>query len=171
MFSILKKEIISYLSSLVAYVVIGIFLLVMGLFLWVFPESSILDYGYAGLDSLFSTAPYLFMFLIPAITMRSLAEERREGTFEVLLTRPLADWQIVLGKYLACLVIVLFALVPTLVYYYSVYTLGNPQGNIDTGGVIGSYIGLLFHRIVRFFRQQKPDHRFFNISFSFLLYL
>jgi len=140
--SILKKEITSYLSSLVAYVTIGVFLLVLGLFLWVFPESSILDYGYAGLDSLFSTAPYLFMFLIPAITMRSLAEERREGTFELLLTRPLADWQIVLGKYLACLVLVLFALVPTLVYYYSVYQLGASKGNIDTGGVIGSYIGL-----------------------------
>jgi ABC-2 type transport system permease protein len=140
--SILKKEITSYLSSLVAYVTIGVFLLVLGLFLWVFPESGILDYGYATLDSLFSTAPYLFMFLIPAITMRSLAEERKEGTFELLLTRPLADWQIVLGKYLACVLLVLFALVPTLVYYYSVYQLGTPQGNIDTGGVIGSYIGL-----------------------------
>jgi len=140
--SILKKEIISYLSSLVAYVTIGVFLLVSGLFLWVFPDSSILDYGYAGLDSLFNTAPYLFMFLVPAITMRSLAEERREGTFELLLTRPLSDWQIVLGKYFACLFIVFFALVPTLVYYYSVYVLGTPQGNIDTGGVIGSYIGL-----------------------------
>jgi len=140
--SILKKEIISYLSSLVAYVTIGVFLLVLGLFLWVFPESSILDYGYAGLDSLFSTAPYLFMFLIPAITMRSLAEERKEGTFELLMTRPLTDWQIVLGKYFACLLLVFFALIPTLVYYYSVYQLGTPQGNIDTGAVIGSYIGL-----------------------------
>ena len=142
MYSILKKEITSYLSSLVAYVTIGVFLIVLGLFLWVFPDSSILDYGYAGLDSLFSTAPYLFMFLVPAITMRSLAEERREGTFELLLTRPLTDWQIVIGKYLASLLIILFALVPTLVYYYSVYTLGNPVGNIDTGAVIGSYIGL-----------------------------
>jgi ABC-2 type transport system permease protein len=140
--TILKKEITSYLSSMVAYVTIGVFLLVLGLFLWVFPESSILEYGYAGLDSLFSTAPYLFMFLIPAITMRSLAEERKEGTFELLATRPLTDWQIVLGKYFACLLLVLFALLPTLVYYYSVYNLGNPQGNIDTGAVIGSYIGL-----------------------------
>jgi ABC-2 type transport system permease protein len=140
--SILKKEIISYLSSLVAYVTIGVFLLVLGLFLWVFPESSILNYGYAGLDSLFSTSPYLFMFLVPAITMRSLAEERREGTFELLVTRPLTDWQIIMGKYFASLFLVFFALVPTFIYYYSVYTLGNPQGNIDTGGVIGSYIGL-----------------------------
>jgi ABC-2 type transport system permease protein len=141
-YPILKKEITTYLSSLVAYVTISVFLLVLGLFLWVFPDTSILAYGYAGLDSLFSTAPYLFMFLIPAITMRSLAEERREGTFEILLTRPLTNLQIVLGKYFAGVVIVLFALVPTLVYYFSVYTLGTPQGNIDTGAVIGSYIGL-----------------------------
>ena len=127
---------------MVAYVTIGVFLLVLGLLLWVYPESSIIDYGYAGLDSLFNNAPYLFMFLVPAITMRSLAEERREGTFELLVTRPLTDWQIVIGKYLAGVVIVLFALLPTLVYYYSVYSLGNPQGNIDSGGVTGSYIGL-----------------------------
>lgn len=142
MYSILKKEITSYLSSLVAYVTIGVFLLVLGLLLWVFPDSSILEYGYATLENFFGTAPYLFMFLIPAITMRSLAEERNEGTFELLLTRPLTDWQIVTGKYLAAVVIVLFALIPTLIYYYSVYTLGAPQGNTDTGGVIGSYIGL-----------------------------
>ena len=127
---------------MVAYITIGVFLLVLGLFLWVFPDSSILEYGYSGLDSLFSTAPYLFMFLVPAVTMRSLAEERKEGTFELLATRPLTDWQIITGKYLACLLIVLFALLPTLIYYYSVYSLGNPQGNIDTGAVIGSYIGL-----------------------------
>ncbi|WP_158824971.1 gliding motility-associated ABC transporter substrate-binding protein GldG [Mucilaginibacter lacusdianchii] len=142
MLSIFRKEITSYLSSLVAYVTIGVFLLVLGLFLWVFPESSILEYGYASLESLFTTAPYLFMFLIPAITMRSLAEERREGTFELLVTRPLTDWQIVLGKYLACVVLVIFALLPTLIYVYSVSVLGNPQGNLDTGAVIGSYIGL-----------------------------
>lgn len=142
MYSILKKEIIAYLSSLVAYVTIGVFLLVLGLFLWVFPDSSILDYGYAGLDSLFSTAPYLFMFLIPAITMRSLAEERKEGTFELLLTRPLSHLQIVLGKYFAAVILLLFALLPTLTYYYSVYILGTPQGNIDSGAVRGSYIGL-----------------------------
>src|SRR5471030_1030815 len=142
MLSILKKEITSYLSSLVAYITIGLFLLVLSLFLWVFPESSILDYGYAGLDSLFSVAPYLFMFLIPAITMRSLAEERKEGTFELLVTRPLTDTQIVLGKYLASVVLLLCALAPTLCYYYTVSILGAPQGNIDTGAVIGSYIGL-----------------------------
>ncbi len=125
-----------------AYVTIGLFLLVLGLFLWVFPDSSILDYGYAGLDSLFNIAPFLFMFLIPAITMRSLAEERKEGTFELLVTRPLTDVQIVLGKYFASVLLLLCALLPTLFYYWTVSILGTPQGNIDTGGVIGSYIGL-----------------------------
>ena len=142
MLTIFKKELYSYFSSLVAYITIGIFLIVLGLFLWVFPDTSIIEYGYAGLDSLFSTVPYLFMFLIPAITMKSLAEEKKEGTFELLATRPLTDWQIVLGKYLAALVLVLFSLIPTLIYYYSVYKLGVVEGNIDTGAVIGSYIGL-----------------------------
>ena len=142
MLTIFKKELYSYFSSLVAYITIGIFLIVLGLFLWVFPDTSIIEYGYAGLDSLFSTVPYLFMFLIPAITMKSLAEEKKEGTFELLATRPLTDWQIVLGKYLAALVLVLFSLIPTLIYYYSVYKLGVVEGNIDTGAVIGSYISL-----------------------------
>ena len=119
------------------------FLLVTGLFLWVFPESSILDYGYAGLDSFFNIAPYLFIFLIPAISMRSLAEEKKDGTFELLATRPLSDWDIVLGKFLACLSIVIITLIPTIIYYISVYQLGVTQGNIDTGAVIGSYIGLI----------------------------
>jgi ABC-2 type transport system permease protein len=141
-YQIFRKEITSYLSSAVAYVTIGLFLLVLGLFLWVFPDSSILDYGYAGLDSLFSIAPFLFMFLVPAITMRSLAEERKEGTFELLVTRPLTDVQIVLGKYLASVLLLLCALLPTLFYYFTVHALGTPQGNVDTGGVIGSYIGL-----------------------------
>ncbi len=142
MLTLFKKEINGFLSSLVAYITIGIFLLVMSLFLWVFPESSILEYGYAGLDSLFNTAPYIFMFMIPALTMRTLSEERKDGTFELLATSPLTDWQIVFGKYFAALTIVLFALIPTLVYYFTVYELGVTRGNIDTGAVIGSYIGL-----------------------------
>jgi ABC-2 type transport system permease protein len=142
MLSIYKKEFYAYLSSLVAYITIGIFLTILGLFLWVFPDTSILDYGYAGLDSLFNTIPYLFMFLIPAITMRTLAEEKKEGTYELLATKPLTDWDIVLGKYLASVTLVLFALIPTLIYYISVYQLGATVGNIDTGAVIGSYIGL-----------------------------
>lgn len=142
MLTILKKEISDFFSSLTAYITIGIFLIVTGLFLWVFPDSSILDYGYAGLDSLFKIAPYIFMFLIPAITMRSIAEERKEGTYEFLATRPLTDWQIIFGKYFACVLIVLMALIPTLIYYYTVYQLGVTKGNVDTGAVIGSYLGL-----------------------------
>ena len=143
MLTIFQKEISVFFSSLVAYITIGVFLLVMGLFLWVFPESSILDYGYASLDSLFSTVPYIFIFLIPAISMRSIAEEKKEGTFELLATRPITDWQIVLGKFFACLAIVLLTLLPTIIYYISVYQLGASVGNIDTGAVIGSYVGLM----------------------------
>ena len=129
---------------MVAYVIMAVFLLVTGLFLWVFPDSSILDYGYAGLDSFFNISPYLFMFLIPAITMRSLAEEQKDGTFELLATRPLSDWDIVFAKFLASLAIVVLTLLPTIIYYITVYQLGITKGNIDTGAVIGSYLGLIF---------------------------
>ena len=143
MLAILFKEISGFFSSLVAYITIAAFLIVTGLFLWVFPESSILEYGYAGLESFFNISPYIFMFLIPAITMRSLAEERKDGTFELLATRPITDWDIVLGKFLASITIVILALIPTLIYYFTVYQLGVVKGNVDTGAVIGSYIGLL----------------------------
>jgi ABC-2 type transport system permease protein len=129
---------------MVAYITIGIFLLISGLLLWFFPDTSILDYGYAEMDGFFSLVPYLFMFLIPAITMRSFAEERREGTYELLITRPVSLWQIIIAKFLACLVLVFFALIPTLVYSYSISKLGFPEGNIDSGAVTGSYIGLFF---------------------------
>ena len=125
-----------------AYITIGIFLLACAMLLWFFPDTSILDYGYAELNGFFSLVPFLFMFLIPAITMRSFAEERREGTYVLLATRPLSDSQIIFAKYLACVVLMLFALIPTLIYYYSIYQLGLPKGNIDTGAVIGSYLGL-----------------------------
>lgn len=143
MLAILIKEISGFFSSMVAYVTIAAFLVVTGLFLFVFPESSILEYGYAGLDSFFNIAPYIFMFLIPAITMRSIAEERKDGTFELLATRPITDWDIVIGKYLASVTIVILTLVPTLIYYMTVYQLGVVKGNVDSGAVIGSYIGLL----------------------------
>lgn len=106
-------------------------------------ESNVLDSGYANIDTLFAIAPWVFLFLIPAITMRSFADEKKTGTIELLLTRPLTDLQIILAKYFAGFVLVLFSLLPTLVYYYSVYVLGTPPGNIDSGGTWGSYIGLL----------------------------
>ena len=142
MYPVFKREFFSLLNSLMAYITIGIFLLASGLLLWFFPDTSILEYGYAEMTGFFSLAPFLFLFLIPALTMRSFAEERREGTFVLLATRPITEWQIVLAKYLSCLVLVLFALIPTLVYYISIYKLGLPEGNIDGGAVLGSYIGL-----------------------------
>lgn len=126
-----------------AYITIGIFLLACGLLLWVFPETSVFEYGYAEMTGFFSLAPFLFLFLIPALTMRSFAEERREGTYILLATRPITDWQIILAKYFACLVLLFFALVPTLLYYFTVSELALPKGNVDTGAVLGSYIGLL----------------------------
>jgi ABC-2 type transport system permease protein len=143
MYAVFKRELFSLLNSLMAYITIGVFLLASGLLLWFFPDTSILEYGYAELTGFFSLAPFLFMFLIPAITMRSFAEERREGTYVLLASRPLTDWQIILAKYFACFVLVLFSLIPTLIYYYSIYKLGMPVGNIDTGAVIGSYLGLV----------------------------
>lgn len=143
MTAIFKKEFFSFFSSLTAYVTIGLFLIVNALMLWVFPDTSILEYGYAGLESFFNTAPYIFMFLIPAITMRSISEERRDGTFELLATRPLTDWQILFGKFMAAMAIVVISLLLTLFYYFTVYQLGLPRGNIDSGAVAGSYIGLI----------------------------
>jgi ABC-2 type transport system permease protein len=144
MYAVFKRELFSLLNSLMAYITIGVFLLAAGLLLWFFPDTSILDYGYAEMTGFFSLAPFLFMFLIPAISMRSFAEERREGTYILLVTRPLSEWQILAGKYLACLVLVLFALLPTLIYYLSIYQLAMPKGNVDSGAILGSYIGLLF---------------------------
>jgi ABC-2 type transport system permease protein len=142
MVQVLVKEFNSFLNSLIAYVVIGVFLTGIGLLMWVFPETAVLQSGYAQMDTLFSLGPYVFIFLVPAITMRSFAEEKKGGTMELLLTKPLTDWEILLGKFFACFTLVLFALVPTLLYYFSIYQLGSPVGNIDTPGVMGSYIGL-----------------------------
>ncbi len=142
MLSILKKEINSFFSSLVAYIVIAVFLIFIGAFTWVFRDTSILYFNYAGLDPLFQFAPLVFLFLIPAITMRSFSEEFQRGTMEFLFTKPLTDFQLIFGKYLANLVLVVIALIPTLIYYYSVYQLGSPKGNLDFGGIMGSYIGL-----------------------------
>lgn len=143
MIQVLAKEFNSFLNSLIAYIVVGVFLTAVGLLMWVFPETSVLNYGYADMETLFSLGPYVFIFLIPAITMRSFAEEWRGGTLELLMTKPLTDWDIILGKFLACFFLFVLSIAPTIIYYLSVYTLGNPVGNIDTPGVIGSYIGLV----------------------------
>jgi ABC-2 type transport system permease protein len=145
MLTLLKKEVNGFLSSLIGYIVITVFLLINGLFLWVFASDfNILDFGYASLEGLFMISPFVFLFLIPAITMRSFADENRSGTIEMLLTKPLTDLQIILSKYFAGVVLVIFSTLPTLIYFYSVYQLGLPKGNVDTGGMWGSYIGLFF---------------------------
>jgi len=143
MWALFLKEIRSFLSSLTGYIVITIFLAITGLFLWVIPsESNILDYGYANLDGLFIIGPFVFLFLVPAVTMRTFADERKSGTIELLFTRPLSDFQIVWAKYMAAIVLVIFSLLPTIIYYLTVYKMGMPVGNIDTGGFWGSFLGL-----------------------------
>lgn len=142
MFSIYRKEISTFFNDLIAYLVIILFLTGIGLYMFVFPDT-VFDYGEADMNLLFMIVPYVYMFLIPAITMRSFAEEKKTGTIELLLTRPITEWQLVLGKFFASFSLVLLALVPTLVYYFSIFQLGNPVGNLDSAGIVGSYIGLL----------------------------
>ncbi len=145
MWSLYRKEISSFFSSVTGYLVAGVFLVLTGLFLWVIPgQMNILFGGYASLDSLFYLAPWLYLFLVPAVTMRLFADEKRTGTMELLYTRPISEWHIVMAKYLAGFTLVVISLAPTLVYFYSVIQLGNPVGNIDFGGTWGSFIGLLF---------------------------
>lgn len=146
MFALFRKEINSFFSSLTGYIVLFVFLSGTGLIMWVFPGSdfNIIEYGYATLDSLFVLAPWLFLFLIPAVTMRMFAEEQKSGTIELLLTKPLSDMHIVAAKYLSAVFLVLIALLPTLIYFISLYYLATPTGNIDVAGIFGSYIGLIF---------------------------
>ncbi|MBU1012170.1 MAG: gliding motility-associated ABC transporter permease subunit GldF [Bacteroidetes bacterium] len=144
MITIFKKEFFGFFNSLTAYVVVIVFLLINSLFLWILPGNlNILDYGYADLDGLFSIAPYTFMFLIPALTMRFFSEEHRSGTIELLLTKPISELHIILAKYFAALALVIFSIIPTLIYFYSVYQLGFPKGNLDFGAFWGSFTGLI----------------------------
>jgi len=141
---IFYKEVNAFFSSLTGYISIIIFLLMTGLFMWFMSQSSVLSYNYATMNQLFSIGPIVFMFLIPAVTMQTFAEEKQNRTLEFLTTKPLTDWQIISGKYLACLMLILMAIAPTIIYYISIVQLGSPKGNIDNGAVIGSYIGLYF---------------------------
>ena len=145
MFAIFRKEITGFFSSLTGYIVIIVFLLINSLFMWVFPgEWNILDSGYAGLDTLFFLSPWVFLFLVPAVTMRMIAEEKRLGTIELLYSRPVTERGIIYGKYLASVSLVLLALLPGLIYYFSVYQLGESPGNLDKGGIWGAFTGLFF---------------------------
>jgi len=145
MFSIFKKEIRAFFSNATGYIVISIFLIINGLLLWIIPgEYNILDNGYANVDGLFYLAPWLFLFLCPAISMRLFAEEKQIGTWELITTKPISKFHIVLGKYFAGLLLVIIALLPTLIYYFSVSYLAEPTGNVDSGAFWGSFIGLIF---------------------------
>ena len=144
MFAIFRKELRQFFSSLIGYIAICVFLLLVGFIVWFAPESNILDSGYANLEYFFYIAPFILMMLIPAITMRSFSEEMQSGTIELLATRPLTDSDIIWGKFFAALALVLAAIAPTLIYFYTVYQLASPIGNVDVGGIIGSYFGLIF---------------------------
>lgn len=144
MLSIYFKELRSFFSSIVGYVVLLVFLIASGLFLWVLPDTNILDYGYASMEQFFNIAPWLLLFLIPAITMRSFADEFKGGTIEWLSTKPLTTIQIIIGKFLASLSLVVIALLPTIIYIFSIHYLAMEDTALDSGGIIGSYIGLLF---------------------------
>jgi len=144
MYTLFKKELNDFLNSLIGYIVITVFLLIIGLFLWVFPlQFNIFDNGFANVDGLFLLGPFVFLFLIPAITMRSFADEQKSGTIELLMTQPLTAMQVILAKFFAGVVLVLFSLLPTLIYVLTVYLLGLPPGNLDLGSIWGSYAGLL----------------------------
>ncbi len=143
--SIALREIKSFFGSPIGYMVIALFLLLNGLFLWVFDgEYNLLQSGFADLSPFFTIAPWILLFLIPAVTMRSFSDEIKQGTIELLLTKPLSIWQVVNGKFIGAFLLIVMALVPTLVYVYVLYGLGMPEGNIDMGSTMGSYFGLLF---------------------------
>jgi ABC-2 type transport system permease protein len=145
MFAIFRKEISGFFSSLTGYIVIIVFLVINSLFMWVFPgEWNVFDSGYAGMDTLFFLSPWLFLFLVPAVTMRMIAEEKRLGTLELIFSRPVTEREIVYGKYFASVTLVLLALLPAVIYYISVWNLGETPGNLDKGGTMGSFIGLFF---------------------------
>lgn len=143
MIAVFRKEIIHFFGSLIGLMTICVFLIVLGLLMWVLPDYSILNYPYATLDQLFTIAPMIFIFLVPAITMRTFAEEHLSGNFEMLRTKPLTLFEITMGKFLAAFFLVVLAIVPTLIYFYTVYQLGSPPGNIDTGEIAGSYLALV----------------------------
>lgn len=145
MLAIFRKEINGFFSSLTGYVVIVVFLLINSLFMWVFPgEWNIFDRGYAGLDTLFFISPWVFLFLVPSVTMRMIAEEKRLGTIELIYSKPISERGFVYGKFFASVALVILALLPGIIYYISVYRLGETPGNLDRGGTMGAFIGLFF---------------------------
>ena len=180
MLSLFKKELAVFFSSLTGYIVIIVFLTGNGIFMWFFPgEFNVLDAGYADLNTLFFVAPWIFLFLVPAVCMRLFSDEKRTGTIELLFTRPISEMQIIFAKYLAGVTLVLFSIVPTFIYFITVYLYGSPTGNIDTGATWGSYIGLFFLAAVYVstgvFASALTDNQIIafllSILLSFFLYI
>ncbi len=174
MFAIFKKDLIGFFSSLTAYLVMVVFLALTGLFMWIIPgNSNLLDTGYANLDSFFTLAPWVFMFLIPAVSMRQFSDEKRLGTIELLFTRPLSDNAIVWGKFLSTFSIIFLAILPTFIYFISVYRLGNPVGNMDLGGTWGSYIGLFLlaagYASIGLFASSLTDNQVVSFTLALIL--
>ncbi len=178
MLSLYWKEVNAFFNNLSGYLILGVFLVSLGLVVWVFPETSVLEYGFADLEPLFVYTPYIFTFLIPAVTMKMVAEEKRSGTWEILMTSPLSIPKIILAKYFAALTLVVVALLPTLVYYFSVVQLGDPPGNIDHAGFFGSWIGLVFigavFSAIGLFGSALTSHQIvafiWGVFISFLMY-
>ena len=180
MFAIFKKEITGFFSSLTGYIVIAVYLLINSLFMWIFPGNwNIFDNGYAGLDTLFFLSPWIFLFLVPAVTMKMFAEEKRLGTIELIFSRPVTEREIIWGKYLASVALVLLALLPGIIYYISVSSLGETPGNLDKGGTIGAYIGLFFlasiYAAIGIFASSLTDNQviafIFAVFLCFLMYM
>lgn len=175
MTALLRKEINLFFSSVTGYVVVILFLIVNSIFLWLIPGDNFLEWGYADLSQMFENAPYVFLLLIPAITMRSFADEKNYGTLESLITKPISETQIIIAKYLAALILVCFALLPTLIYYYTLYQLGNPVGNIDSAAVAGSYLGLILlasiYVAIGIFASSIADNQIVSLLIAFALCL
>ncbi|GAB3896513.1 gliding motility-associated ABC transporter permease subunit GldF [Spirosoma agri] len=178
MLAIFRKEVNQFFSSPIAYIIMAVFLTAIGLLLWVFPDTSLLENGYADMGTFFNLTPYVMLFLVPAITMRSIADEVRSGTLEWLLTKPVSRWGVVGGKFLASWLLVIVTLLPTILYYVSLYQLGSPVGNIDSAGVFGSYAGLVLlggvFVAIGLWASSLNDNQVvafvLGVFFSFLLY-
>ena len=173
MWVIFKKEIRSFLGSFIAYIVIGVFLILTGLFLWIIKGNNVFDLGIASLQVIFEIAPYILIFLVSAITMKSISDEKRLGTLEILTTKPITDTAIIAGKFFASVTLIAIAIVPTLFYFYAVYQLATPIGNVDIGATIGSYFGLILlaacYASIGMFSSSLTDNQIVALITSMLL--
>jgi len=173
MWVVFKKEIRSFLGSFIAYIVMGVFLVITGIFMWLIQENNVLDLGIASLQVMFNIAPYILIFLVSAITMRSLSEERRLGTIEILTTRPVSDTSILLGKYFAAVGLIVFTLLPTIFYYYTINQLADPLQGVDSGATWGSYMGLVLlaasYASIGLFASSLTDNQIVSLIISMVL--